>query len=94
MTLSKYFLAAAVVAALGAGPVLAQAPATTAAPAAPAATTTAKPAAPATMPKTKAAKPARTDASLACSKDADSKNIHGKPRKKFMSECKKAGGPK
>ena len=42
----------------------------------------------------KGAKPARTDASLACSKDADTKNIHGKPRKKFMSDCKKAGGPK
>ena len=95
MTLSKYFLAAALVTALGAGPVLAQAPAaapaTTAAPAAPMA---AKPAAPMAAPAAKGAKPARTDASLACSKDADTKNIHGKPRKKFMSECKKAGGPK
>ena len=25
-----------------------------------------------------------------CSKDADAKNVHGKERKKFMSECKKA----
>jgi hypothetical protein len=32
----------------------------------------------------------RTAASLQCSKDADAKNVHGKERKKFMSECKKA----
>jgi phosphate-selective porin len=31
----------------------------------------------------------RTAASLECSKDADSKSLHGKERKKFMSECKK-----
>ena len=35
------------------------------------------------------AKPARTAKSLECSKQADEKNLHGKPRKKFMSECKK-----
>jgi hypothetical protein len=45
---------------------------------APAATTSAK----------KAEKP-RSAASLACSKEADEKNIHGKERKKFMSQCKK-----
>ena len=45
----------------------------------------------ATTPKAapQAQKP-RTAASLQCSKDADAKNIHGKPRKAFMSQCKKA----
>jgi hypothetical protein len=33
----------------------------------------------------------RTAVSLQCSKDADAKGIHGEERKKFMSECKKAG---
>jgi hypothetical protein len=32
----------------------------------------------------------RTAKSLECSKQADEKALHGKPRKKFMSECKKA----
>ena len=32
----------------------------------------------------------RTEKSLACAKDADGKGLHGKPRKKFMSTCKKA----
>ena len=32
----------------------------------------------------------RTAKSLACSKQADAKNIHGKDRKSFMSHCKKA----
>ena len=36
----------------------------------------------------KAAQP-RTAASLECSKEADGKSLHGKARKKFMSECKK-----
>jgi hypothetical protein len=45
-------------------------------------------------PKEKAAattkaKAPRTAKSLECSKEADSKNIHGKERKKFMSKCKK-----
>ena len=35
------------------------------------------------------AKP-RTAKSLECSKQADAKNLHGKPRKTFMSTCKKA----
>jgi len=42
----------------------------------------------ATTPAKKAEKP-RTPESLACSKEADDKNIHGKDRKKFMSQCKK-----
>ena len=42
-----------------------------------------------------AAKPAkapivRTAKSLDCSKQADAKGLHGKPRKSFMSGCKKA----
>ncbi len=36
----------------------------------------------------KAAAP-RTAASLECSKEADAKTLHGKERKKFMSDCKK-----
>jgi hypothetical protein len=58
---------------------------------------TAKPAAP--VKPAAAAKPApvagnkqapRTAKSLACSQQADAKNIHGKARKSFMSHCKKA----
>jgi hypothetical protein len=44
-------------------------------------------------PEKKAEKP-RTAASLECSKEADGKGIHGKERKKFMSECKKAAADK
>jgi invasion protein IalB len=43
-------------------------------------------------PATKAApaeKKQRTAASLECSKQADTKGVHGKERKKFMSDCKK-----
>ena len=35
------------------------------------------------------AKPERTAKSLECSEQADAKNVHGKPRKIFMSKCKK-----
>jgi|SRR5712675_2830817 len=50
--------------------------------------------APATkMAPAKTEKP-RTTASLECSKDADTKGVHGKERKKFMSECKKAAADK
>jgi hypothetical protein len=41
-------------------------------------------------PAEKKAEAPRTAASLECSKEADAKNVHGKERKKFMSECKKA----
>jgi hypothetical protein len=51
---------------------------------------TAAPAAPSAKAEKKMEKP-RTAASLECSKEADAKSIHGKERKKFMSECKKAG---
>ena len=60
----------------------------TATPAPAAKTAPAPKAAPATAEK-KAEKP-RTAASLQCSKDADAKGVHGKERKKFMSECKAA----
>ena len=41
----------------------------------------------------KDAKP-RTPGSLECSKEADAKGLHGKERKKFRSECKKAAADK
>jgi hypothetical protein len=63
----------------------------TTAPAAPAPATKLAPA-PATKmaPAEKKAEKPRTAASLECSKEADTKGVHGKERKKFMSECKKA----
>jgi psiF repeat-containing protein len=70
----KMFLAAVGTVALLSGGV---AVAQTAAPAA-------KPAAASKM------KAPRTAKSLECSKEADTKGLHGKPRKKFMSTCKKA----
>jgi hypothetical protein len=63
---------------LTAGGALAQTP-----PATPA--TMAAPAAPPMMKK--GAKP-RTAQSIACSAKADAQNLHGKPRKGFMSSCK------
>lgn len=44
--------------------------------------------APSAKPAAAAAKP-RSAKSMECSKEADAKNLHGKPRKKFMSTCKK-----
>jgi psiF repeat len=41
-------------------------------------------------PAEKKAEKPRTAESMQCSKDADAKSLHGKERKKFMSECKKA----
>lgn len=41
----------------------------------------------------KSVKP-RTAASLECSKEADAKGLHGKERRKFRSECKKAAAAK
>ena len=55
--------------------------------------TTKAPAATAAKPATAASNKGqgqRTAKSLACSKQADSKNIHGKTRKSFMEHCKKA----
>jgi psiF repeat len=53
---------------------------------------TAAPAAPAAKaaPAEKKAEKPRSAASLECSKEADAKGVHGKERKKMMSECKKA----
>ncbi len=94
MRLTNTLISAALIAALGTSAAFAQT-----APAAPTATKPAvtAPAAPATTApaatapaKMKATGKERTEKSLACSKDADTKNIHGKERKKFMSACKKA----
>jgi CelD/BcsL family acetyltransferase involved in cellulose biosynthesis len=83
MTFSSRAAATAIAALLFFSPAFAQ----TTAPATPA------PAAKAVPAEKKAAKP-RTAASLQCSKDADAKKLHGKERKKFMSECKKAAADK
>jgi hypothetical protein len=42
------------------------------------------------------AKPAKVHSaeSIECSKEADAKGLHGKERKKFRSECKKAAKDK
>jgi invasion protein IalB len=55
-------------------------------------TTAPAPAAPAATaaPAAKKVEKPRTAASLECSKEADTKGVHGKERKKFMSDCKKA----
>jgi len=45
-------------------------------------------------PAEKKAERPRTAASLECSKEADAKGLHGKERKKFRSECKKAAADK
>jgi psiF repeat len=45
-------------------------------------------------PAEKKAEKPRTAASMECSKEADTKGVHGKDRKKFMSECKKAAADK
>ena len=45
-------------------------------------------------PAEKKAEKPRTSASLECSKEADAKGLHGKERKKFRSECKKAAAAK
>ena len=57
--------------------------------------TTAPGAPPAKMaPAEKKAEKPRTTASRECSKQADAKALHGKERKKFRSECKKAAADK
>jgi hypothetical protein len=50
--------------------------------------------APTMAPAAKKTEKPRTAASVQCSKDADAKGVHGKERKKFMSECKKAAADK
>jgi hypothetical protein len=52
--------------------------------------------APAAAPAAKAEKASmvHSAASVECSKEADAKGLHGKERKKFRSECKKAAADK
>jgi hypothetical protein len=45
-------------------------------------------------PAEKKAEKPRTAESLECSKEADTKGLHGKERKKFRSECKKGSADK
>ena len=52
------------------------------------------PATPKMAPAEKKAEKPRTAASLECSKQADAKGLHGKERKKFRSECRKAAADK
>ena len=80
MNISSRLAAVAIASLFFAGSALAQ----TTAPAAPAAAAPAK----------KAEKP-HSPESIACSKQADGKGLHGKDRKKFRSECmKEAKGAK
>jgi hypothetical protein len=83
MTLSSRAVATAFVSLLLMSPALAQgtaapAPAAKEAPMAPAEKKDAKP---------------HSAASIECSKEADAKGLHGKERKKFRSDCKKAAKP-
>src|SRR4051812_23814801 len=89
MTFSSRVAAIAVASLLLSGSAFAQ----TTTPATPAPAAKTAPAAKAT-PAAKKAEMPRTAASLQCSKDADAKGVHGKERKKFMSECKKAAADK
>jgi hypothetical protein len=86
MTISSRAAATALASLLLMGSAFAQ----TTAPATPAPAAKTAPMAPA---EKKAVKP-RTAASVECSKEADTKSLHGKERKKFMSECKKAAADK
>lgn len=83
--LKSLSVAATAVTMLVTGTAIAQTPTATPASKAPAA------AGAAATPATRSAKTpvVRTAKSLACSKQADAKSLHGKPRKGFMSQCKK-----
>lgn len=48
----------------------------------------------AAAPADKKAAKQHTPESIECSKEADAKGLHGKERKKFRSECKKAAADK
>jgi hypothetical protein len=50
---------------------------------------TSAPSATKTAPKTKVPEKARSAESIECSKQADAKGLHGKPRKTFRSKCMK-----
>jgi len=94
MTISARVAATALASLLLMGSAFAQTTApTTPAPAAKTAPAKAEPATKMAPAEKKAAKP-RTAASLECSKEADTKSLHGKERKKFMSECKKTSADK
>ncbi len=81
--MTKLTLAAALALSLSTGAAFAQTAAPAAAPAmAPAA------GASTAAPMMKKAQKPRTAQSLECSKKADAANVHGKPRKAFMSKCK------
>jgi hypothetical protein len=81
MTLSSRVAVTAVASLLLMGSAFAQTAAPAAAPAA-------------TTPAAKKAPVVHSAASLECSKEADAKGLHGKERKKFRSECKKAAADK
>ncbi|WP_414709588.1 PsiF family protein [Rhodopseudomonas sp.] len=83
MTLSSRTAVAAIVALMFTGAAFAQTPAPAPTPA------------PATKsaPPATSTEPARSAASLDCSKQADAKGLHGKERRKFRSECRKAAKP-
>ena len=89
MTFSSRASVAAVASLLLMGSAFAQ----TTTPATPAPAAKTAPAPKAAPAEKKADKP-RTAASMECSKEADTKGVHGKERKKFMSECKKAAADK
>jgi len=76
LTLAKAALAGALALTLSAGGAVAQSAAPAAAPASTG------------SPMTKKVEKPRTAQSLECSKKADAQNVHGKPRKAFMSKCK------
>ncbi len=76
LTLTKAALAGALALSLTAGGAVAQ---TAAAPAGAAIPMT---------PMAKRVEKPRTAQSLECSRKADAQNVHGKPRKTFMSKCK------
>lgn len=83
--MKKLVLAASAIAFLAGAPAFAQSAAPAAQPPAAAAPAQTSPA----QAAPKAAKP-RSAASMDCSKQADAKGLHGKERKKFRSDCKKA----
>jgi hypothetical protein len=85
MTLSSRVAATAIASLLLMGSAFAQTTAPAATPAAPAAAPAAK---------TDKKPVVHTAASLECSKEADAKGLHGKERKKFRSDCKKAAADK
>ncbi len=79
LTFATAALTASLALPLAAGGAVAQTAAPVAAPAGAAATMT---------PMAKRSEKPRTAQSLECSKKADAQNVHGKPRKTFMSKCK------